>query len=52
MTCSPPAARRRRGLARRTDRWQVCGIACLIELDFLEGREKLHAFDLLTLIHY
>lgn len=31
---------------------KVCGIACLIELDFLEGREKLHAFDLLTLIHY
>jgi adenine phosphoribosyltransferase len=31
---------------------QICGIACLIELDFLKGRERLEGFDLLTLIHY
>jgi adenine phosphoribosyltransferase len=31
---------------------KVCGIACLIELDFLEGREKLPDYDLFTLIHY
>jgi adenine phosphoribosyltransferase len=30
----------------------VCGIACLIELDFLKGREKLEGRDLLTLIHF
>jgi adenine phosphoribosyltransferase len=31
---------------------EVCGIACLIELDFLKGRDKLEGLDLLTLIHY
>jgi adenine phosphoribosyltransferase len=31
---------------------KVCGIACLIELDFLKGREKLQGHDLFTLIHY
>jgi adenine phosphoribosyltransferase len=31
---------------------KVCGIACLIELDFLHGRERVDAYDLLTLIHY
>ena len=31
---------------------KVCGIACLIELDFLKGREKLQEHDLFTLIHY
>ena len=31
---------------------KVCGIACLIELDFLHGREKLEGHDLFTLIHY
>jgi adenine phosphoribosyltransferase len=30
----------------------VCGVACLIELDFLEGRKKLPQHDLFTLIHY
>jgi len=30
----------------------VCGIACLIELDFLKGRDKLEGHDLFTLIHY
>jgi adenine phosphoribosyltransferase len=30
----------------------VCGIACLIELDFLGGREKVAEHDLYTLIHY
>jgi adenine phosphoribosyltransferase len=30
----------------------ICGIACLIELDFLKGRSKLNGFDVLTLIHY
>jgi adenine phosphoribosyltransferase len=30
----------------------VCGIACLIELDFLKGREKVAGHDLFTLIHY
>ncbi len=30
----------------------VCGIACLIELGFLEGRKKLDGFDLFTLINY
>jgi adenine phosphoribosyltransferase len=31
---------------------KVCGIACLIELDFLRGREKLPDYELFTLIHY
>ena len=31
---------------------KVCGIACLIELDFLKGREKVAGYDLFTLIHY
>lgn len=30
----------------------VCGIACLIELGFLEGRKKLDGFDLFTLITF
>jgi adenine phosphoribosyltransferase len=30
----------------------VCGIACLIELGFLGGREKLQGYDLFTLIDY
>jgi adenine phosphoribosyltransferase len=31
---------------------KVCGIATLIELDFLHGRDKLEDYDLFTLIHY
>jgi adenine phosphoribosyltransferase len=31
---------------------KVCGIACLIELDFLRGREQLPGHELFTLIHY
>jgi adenine phosphoribosyltransferase len=31
---------------------KVCGIATLIELDFLHGRDKLEGYDLFTLIHY
>jgi adenine phosphoribosyltransferase len=31
---------------------KVCGIACLIELEFLHGREKLPQYDLFTLIQY
>jgi adenine phosphoribosyltransferase len=31
---------------------KVCGIACLIELDFLKGREQLGAHELFTLVHY
>jgi adenine phosphoribosyltransferase len=31
---------------------KVFGIACLIELDFLHGRDKLAGHDLFTLIHY
>jgi adenine phosphoribosyltransferase len=30
----------------------VCGIACVIELDFLHGRERLPDHELFTLIHY
>jgi adenine phosphoribosyltransferase len=30
----------------------VCGIACVIELDFLHGRDKLADRELYTLIHY
>ncbi len=30
----------------------VCGIACLIELEFLNGRDKLEGHDLFTLIRY
>jgi adenine phosphoribosyltransferase len=30
----------------------VCGIACVIELDFLHGRDKLPGRELYTLIHY
>ena len=31
---------------------KVCGIACLIELDFLHGRDKLQGYDLFTLLQY
>ena len=31
---------------------KVCGIACLIELGFLKGREQLPGHELFTLIHY
>jgi len=31
---------------------KVCGIATLIELQFLHGREKLEGYDLFTLIRY
>jgi adenine phosphoribosyltransferase len=31
---------------------KVCGIACLIELEFLHGREKLPQYDLFTMIQY
>ncbi len=31
---------------------KVCGIATLIELDFLRGRDKLPGYELFTLIHY
>ncbi len=31
---------------------KVIGIACLIELDFLRGRDKLEGYDLFTLINY
>jgi adenine phosphoribosyltransferase len=31
---------------------KVCGIACLIELGFLKGREQLGAHELFTLLHY
>ncbi|MGQ0670331.1 MAG: adenine phosphoribosyltransferase [Actinomycetota bacterium] len=31
---------------------KVVGIACLIELDFLNGRKQLEGYDLFTLINY
>ena len=31
---------------------KVCGIACLIELGFLEGRDKLGGYDVFSLISY
>jgi len=31
---------------------KVVGIACLIELDFLHGRDKLDGYDLFTLLRY
>ena len=31
---------------------KVCGIACMIELDFLHGRDQLPEHELYTLIHY
>jgi adenine phosphoribosyltransferase len=31
---------------------KVCGVACLIELGFLKGREQLPGHELFTLIHY
>jgi adenine phosphoribosyltransferase len=31
---------------------KVCGVTCLIELEFLHGREKLGGYDLFTLIRY
>jgi adenine phosphoribosyltransferase len=31
---------------------KVVGISCLIELDFLNGRERLQSYDLYTLLHY
>jgi adenine phosphoribosyltransferase len=30
----------------------ICGIACLIELDFLHGRDQIPGHELFTLIHY
>jgi adenine phosphoribosyltransferase len=31
---------------------KVCGIACLIELGFLKGRDQLQGYELFTLIEY
>ena len=31
---------------------KVCGIACMIELDFLRGRDRLPGHELFSLIHY
>jgi adenine phosphoribosyltransferase len=31
---------------------KVIGIACLIELGFLNGRSKIEGYDLLTLLRY
>jgi adenine phosphoribosyltransferase len=31
---------------------KVCGVACLIELGFLKGREQLPGHELFTLIRY
>jgi adenine phosphoribosyltransferase len=31
---------------------KVCGIACLIELGFLGGRDKVAGYDVFTLIEY
>ena len=31
---------------------KVVGIACLIELDFLNGRDRLDGYDLFTLLRY
>jgi adenine phosphoribosyltransferase len=31
---------------------KICGIACLIELEFLHGREQVADHDLFTLIRY
>ncbi|HEV8564198.1 MAG TPA: adenine phosphoribosyltransferase, partial [Actinomycetota bacterium] len=31
---------------------KVCGIACLIELEFLHGRDKVPEYDLFTMIRY
>jgi adenine phosphoribosyltransferase len=31
---------------------KVCGVACLIELDFLKGRDKVADHDLFTLVHF
>lgn len=31
---------------------KIVGVAFMIELDFLHGREKLEGYDLLSLIHY
>jgi adenine phosphoribosyltransferase len=39
------------GLVERLDA-KVIGIACLIELEFLKGREKLEGYDFFSLISY
>ncbi|MEA2550572.1 MAG: adenine phosphoribosyltransferase [Actinomycetota bacterium] len=31
---------------------KVAGISCMIELDFLHGRDKLPAYDIFSLLHY
>ena len=31
---------------------RVCGLAFVIELDFLKGRDKLRGYDVYSLIHY
>jgi adenine phosphoribosyltransferase len=31
---------------------KVCGVACMIELGFLHGRDKLEGYDVFTLIRY
>jgi adenine phosphoribosyltransferase len=31
---------------------KVAGVAFMIELDFLHGRDKLEGYDVLSLIHY
>jgi adenine phosphoribosyltransferase len=31
---------------------KVAGLGFMVELDFLKGREKLHGYDVLSLVHY
>ncbi len=31
---------------------EVAGVACVVELDFLNGRDKLDKYDVLSLIHF
>jgi len=40
------------GLKEYNESGKVCGIATLIELEFLHGRDKLQGYDLFTLIKY
>jgi adenine phosphoribosyltransferase len=31
---------------------EICGLAFVVELDFLKGREELKGYDVLSLLHY
>jgi adenine/guanine phosphoribosyltransferase-like PRPP-binding protein len=53
MTCSLPVARRKPSLSwSRSSAAMSAGLAFVVELEFLNGRNKLAGYDLFSLLKY